>query len=137
MAELQDNYLFRTKAKNGQWHIGLLACISNGECCIRDSENRIWYTDTDSLCQCSGLKDINDVLMFEEDIIRTEDGQIGVVRYGEFDGNNGRILGWHVEWKSENAKFNRQDILYWQRQRRIEVIGNTFENRDILEKAAC
>ena len=84
MAELQDNYLFRAKAKNGPWHIGLLACIGYGECCIRDNENRVRYTDTDSLCPCSGLKDINDVLMFAEDIIRAEDGQIGVVRYGEF-----------------------------------------------------
>lgn len=133
MAELQDNYLFRAKAKNGQWHIGLLACISNGECCIRDSENRIWYTDTDFLCPCSGLRDVNNVLMFAEDIIRDDDGRIGVLKYGEYDHNNGKILGWYIEWKSEKAMYYRQDFLFWQSQRKIEVIGNTFENRDILE----
>lgn len=133
MAELQDNYLFRAKAKNGQWHIGLLACISNGECCIRDSENRIWYTDTDFLCLCSGLRDVNNVLMFAEDIIRDDDGCIGVLKYGEYDHSNGKILGWHVEWKSEKAMYYRQDFLFWQSQRKIEVIGNTFENKEFIK----
>lgn len=133
MAGLLENYLFRAREKkHKKWHIGLLAVIDNVECCIRDNTNLLQYCDPETICPCSGLHDFRDTLIFAEDIIRDDDGRIGVVKYGEYDHSNGQILGWYIEWKSEKALFYRQDFLFWQSQREIEVIGNTFDNADIL-----
>ena len=73
----------------------------------------------ETICRCSGKRDIDGNLIFENDKIKVND-YVGVVRYGEY-AEIRKELGWYIKWTSENAKFIREDFLFWQ-EKKIRIV---------------
>lgn len=95
-----------------------------GECDKPFAEiNRI---NPDTIGQYTGLKDIKDNEIYEGDIIRINDDMYDVVGKVIF-----KNAAWEVEWKGDN--YLREDIWYWVTQRDIEVIGNIYEDKELVE----
>lgn len=88
--------------------------------------------------QCTGLKDNNGRLIFEGDIICTNDKTVGVVKFGKYGGNDweGWHFGYYIDWL-RYADINsrkptlRKDFWFWVKQREIEIIGNIHQNKEL------
>ena len=135
---MEDRYLFKAKRiDNGEWVEGALF---NGEShCIIGQEIKFspyteheckivgYEVDRDTICQCTGLKDKNGKLIWENDIVGYYDKYVGkwrygLVGYGEFNCSCcGGVYGWH---------FGDEDIREYQG---YEVKGNKFDNPELLE----
>lgn len=100
-------------------------CVFNQEDLTADKE----YV----LMQCTGLKDKNDKLIYEGDIIRFKDNitingskaHIAVIEHNEaFNAfmYHAECMGLYTVNKAQNEKFN------------VEVIGNIYENKELLNE---
>lgn len=80
--------------------------------------------DPSTICQCTGLKDKNGKLIWENDIIKAQAGIAKVV----WDKS-----AWRIEWIKSTIW--RKDLFYWAVEdiQRVEVIGNIFDNPELLE----
>lgn len=133
---MEDRYLFKAKrTDNGEWVKGALVYdgrdklyriiteinYSTGTCLTSDNAPRV---DVSTICQCTGLKDENDKLIWENDIIRCKVGTAKVI----WDKSE-----WRIEWLKNNLW--RKDLYYWAVEdiQRIVVIGNIFDNKELLE----
>lgn len=132
---MEDRYLFKAKRlDNGEWVQGSLF---NGEShCIIGQEIKFspyteheckivgYEVDRDTICQCTGLKDKNGKLIWENDIIKCKFG-IAVAVWDK------------SEWRIKLVKDSiwRKDLHYWvvEDNQRTEVIGNIFDNPELLE----
>ena len=121
---MEDRYLFKAKHFE-KWHIGNIVKEPDG-LYIRDiKENVMAYIDDEStICQCTGLKDKNGKLIWENDIITCKFG-IAVAVWDK------------SEWRIKLVKDNiwRKDLHYWvvEDNQRTEVVGNIFDNPELLE----
>ena len=132
---MENRYLFRAKRiDNGEWVQGALF---NGEShCIIGQEIKFSpYTeheckivghevDRDTICQCTGLKDKNGKLIWENEIIKCKFG-IAVAVWDKSE--------WRIKWVKDNIW--RKDLHYWvvEDNQRTEVVGNIFDNPELLE----
>lgn len=130
--------LFRAKKRNSsRWVEGLPTYDMYGN--LEELDTYKWFcncdtheVDPDTVCQYTGLKDKYGKKIFEGDIVKESfDDCIGIVKCGEY-GEYGH--GYYIDWKSEKARFCREDILYWVKEVRIEVIGNIYDNPELLEE---
>ena len=143
---MNDRYLFRAKRiDNGEWVEGFLFqlcydstfcwCIGNEPLSPNDySElygfNREWfYIDESTICQCTGLKDKNGKMIWENDIVfvADDDGNSCQVDtgVGEVDFLEGL---WYISGNVQNALYDINKI------HQIKVIGNIFDNPELLEQ---
>lgn len=133
---MEDRYLFKAKrTDNGEWVKGALVYdgrdklyriiteinYSTGTCLTTDNAPRV---DKSTICQCTGLKDENDKLIWENDIIRCKVGTAKVI----WDKSE-----WRIEWLKNDLW--REDLYYWAVEdiQRVVVIGNIFNNPESLE----
>lgn len=133
---MEDRYLFKAKrTDNREWVKGALVYdgrdklyriiteinYSTGTCLTTDNAPRV---DKSTICQCTGLKDENDKLIWENDIIRCKVGTAKVI----WDKSE-----WRIEWLKNDLW--RKDLYYWAVEdiQRVVVIGNIFNNPESLE----
>ena len=130
---MNDRYLYRAKrTDNGEWVIGNLLLDTEKE---KPFETfRIYPVDyvdlcrivnPSTICQCTGLKDKNGKLIWENDIVKCQD-TIGIVNW------NKTHLAYTILKKNKdgNMQYYYMDEELGEN---IEVIGNTFDNPELLE----
>lgn len=133
---MEDRYLFKAKRiDNGEWVIGYYAvigqrnviiekCAENYYCpdtCESRHGNKIHEVNSKTICQCTGLKDKNGKLIWENDIVK-DNVIYGVVRW---EGVNARYI-------IDDRDDGYQDYSEWWQE--CEVIGNIFDNPELLER---
>lgn len=125
---MEDRYLFRGKRiDNGEWVQGYYYQIWEKGYILwgmtNDAPNMI-EVDVSTVCQCTGLKDENGKLIWENDIVVCRD----------FTEEN-----YVISWKQDEACFEYQQygcsIMNFEQLSgcEVEVIGNKFDNPELLE----
>lgn len=128
---MENRYLFRGKRKdNGEWVFGDLvhSVYKIGDTCVGQYGNEVGMheVDPETICQCTGIKDKNGKLIWENDIVNclTEDCS-GYIGWNESE------AGFYFNVLLEDGSFEEEHIYDYQDC--IEVIGNTFDNPELLE----
>lgn len=98
------------------------------------------YVDENTVGQYTGLKDKNDKMIFEGDIVKNEWCFIkgnSIVRFGKYkslDSSNDNQcghLGFYLEHVSDfNKRIVRKDIMYFAN--KCEIVGNIHDNPELL-----
>jgi len=148
---MEDRYLFKAKTaqivgiynnglEDGVWVHGSLRCDVGKYTIFQFETERADYVeyeiDPSTICQCTGLKDKNGNMIWENDILHN--GNYFVVKWNapcaRFDvvlnnSHNIPMGKWEpmiCDWKTNDFKEYRKAVDY-------EVIGNIFDNKE-LEK---
>lgn len=131
-----ERYLFKAKDYNSIWRTGLLIALQGDRCAIEEKDRSKWACDSKTLCQCTGLKDKNGKLIWENDIVKIG-GFISTVN-GEykvfFDTTNhcwalSRNICYH------DSYFTFSDLNGFSED--CEVIGNELDNSELQEEEKC
>lgn len=139
---MEDRYLFKAKHThilpgnyhlNGSWIVGFLS----GEHYIANDSGE-YLIDPSTICQCTGLKDKNGKLIWENDIVKyLFSDACAQIKYGSyqscFDSAKTEHVGFYVDWPGKYTKRYRKDLGYWINMVNAEVIGNIFDNKELLE----
>lgn len=116
-------YLFRGKTiANGKWSEGTLLVTKQG-CCITPDATVYVAVDSETVGQYTGLTDKNGTKIFEGDIVKYGDTVHNVV----FEQRNGTAYFGLVYSTLETLSFG-----YYQDLKQIEVIGNIYDNPELL-----
>lgn len=124
---MEDRYLSKAKRiANGDWLVGYVVkygYTGREKYYIVPSYASDLYAieiDPSTICQCTGLKDKNGKLIWENDIVRCKVGTAEII----WDKS-----GWRIKW------LRRKDLYYWAVEdiQSTEVIGNIFDNPELLE----
>ena len=142
---MKDRYLFKAKKKNWQelpkdeqWVTGTIMYIEN-KCMllIEDEENllRVHYIDDEmrsadiyaievdelTICQCTGLRDKNGNLIWENDIVKINNSKMNMlITFRDFE----------IICTIPSEKYYKHRLEY---DTEYEVIGNIFDNPELLE----
>lgn len=129
-----DRYLFKAKSENTDgtfsWHKGYLSKCE-GEYIICDDDGTGVFIDENTICQCTGLRDKNGNLIWENDIVTYTDELVNKVKIDK------------IGWNETHAAFTRLhksqmglQYLYINEgiAKKCEVIGNIFDNPELLER---
>ena len=143
---MQDRYLFRGKRiDNGEWVIG--NCIDDGvtgQVFIHTVGNSVNESDKvgeegclqfvafevapSTICQCTGLKDKNGKLVWENDFVEYRDctTERYVVAY-----ENDKACFEYQQYGCSIMNFDEMSSV------EVEVVGNVFDNPELLEVQEC
>ena len=133
--------LFKAKRiDNGEWVYGNYAFTdTNGEQHFIFQNKAFEHeVDKNTICQYTGLTDKNGNKICENDILSVlligepdEEKENCIVRYGRKAENFRIELGFNLEWTK--TYYLRCDICFWIENREVEVIGNIFDNAELLD----
>ena len=128
---MENRYLFRGKrTDNNEWVYGLPSCDEDGEIeeieVWSEDDINFYSVDPETICQCTGIKDKNGKLIWENDIVNCLTEEC----YG-YIGWNESEAGFYFNVLLEDGNFEEEHIYDYQDC--IEVIGNTFDNSELLE----
>lgn len=130
---MEDRYLFKAKRlDNEEWVQGYLYGIWEKRYILwgmtNDVPNMI-EVDPSTICQCTGLKDKNGKLIWENDICDRKEEYPEIVKY-----NNG---DWTLDYsylKGKESGYCYCNLGFYVLERKcVEVIGNIFDNPELLE----
>ena len=140
---MNDRYLYRAKrTDNREWIVGnRIDDGVTGKVFIHVAGNTVnesdkvgedgflrfvaFEVDQNKICQCTGLKDKNGKLIWENEIIKCKCG-IAVVVWDKSE--------WRIKWVKGNIW--RKDLHFWvndENEWGVEVIGNAIDNPELLE----
>lgn len=139
---MQDRYLSKAKRKdNGEWVQGVpfeiegktVILINDTENLLRTHylEENMWTSeiyaievDPSTICQCTGLKDKNGNLIWENDIVEYRDctTERYVVAY-----ENDKACFEYQQYGCSIMNFDEMSSV------EVEVVGNVFDNPELLE----
>lgn len=127
---MKDRYLCKAKrVDNGEWVQGYLYGIWEKRYILwgmtNDVPNMI-EVDSSTICQCTGLKDKNGELIWENDVVNCL-----IEECCGFTGWNESEAGFYFNVLLEDGRFEEEYIYDYQDG--IEVIGNIFDNPELLE----
>lgn len=134
-----DRYLYKAKRlDNGEWVQGVpfkvegkwVLLINDNENLLRAHyiEENMWTAeiyaievDSTTICQCTGLKDKNGKLIWENDIVKINNSKGNVlITFGDFE----------IICTIPNEKYYKHRLEY---DTEYEVVGNIFDNPELLE----
>lgn len=133
--EMEDRYLFKAKrVNNGEWVQGYYVKGLNmygkevhlifepNTMFYSSGETDGWYkVDPTTICQCTGLRDKNGKLIWENDIVKINNSKVNVlITFGEFE----------IICTIPNEKYYKHRLEY---DTEYEVVGNIFDNKELLE----
>lgn len=143
MKNMGNRHLYRGKrTDNGEWVEGFYFCMTHpdgrhthhfiiplgADLSLGTPVEKIQVeVDPDTICQCTGLKDKNGKLIWENDIVMTV-----------YDGNEHIYqVVWdesELDFKATNGKENyKSNFEYLPCCDEIEILGNCFDNPELLE----
>lgn len=129
---MQNRYLFRGKRKdNGEWIQGYLYGIWERRYILWGMTNDIpnmVEVEPSTICKCTGGKDKNSKLIYENDIAKDDKGNL----YKAFWQDNHYQFSWMCV-KSEKLPIGAKWNFDCFRGYEMEVIGNVFDNPELLE----
>lgn len=148
---MNDRYLYRAKrTDNWEWVEGFYAVARDRKGLTQHNiliaDNNLGYfkwivVDPSTICQCTGLKDKNGKLIWENDIVRFQfdnddcpfpnkdtKKRIGKVFFSDFRAS------WSIAMGRNGSKCLNNDLFkYVQNGNRVEVIGSAIDNPELLE----
>ena len=145
--------LFKAKRiDNGEWVEGLLTVMWGQYHIINpNDENTAYPIDTETICQYTGLDDKNGRRIWENDVLRGHGNpnDLAKVVFGKFDvidvetlGSVESVNGWHTEVIPTDALSKTKPFClpmplneFYIDISEFEVIGNIFDNPDLLEES--
>ena len=139
---MEDRYLFKAKFDDSdRWVKGQLVEVNDTYLIIPNHASKIlagWFSTSnvvevkkDTICQCTGLKDKNGKLIWENDVVgfwdtySTENGQAEMDCIGK------------VVWDDETISFqvtNRLSAESYEVLDECSVIGNIFDNPELINE---
>ena len=127
---MNNRYLYRAKRMdNGEWVEGLLTIMwGQLHIIVPEDENTAYPIDESTICQCTGLKDKNGKLIWENDFM------IGYLDdiYQE-DATYVRVMWRNNGFRTHQNGYDDFEILDEFDQNNFEVCGNIFDNPELLE----
>lgn len=143
---MEDRYLFRGKRiDNGEWVYGAVLFHDSDAATIfnqhpADGSLQGFEVDVETICQCTGLKDKNGKLIWENDIVKDLFSDTAApIKYGSypscFDSTKVEHIGFYVDWSGKYNKNYRKDLGYWIHMVDAEVVGNALDNPEFLEES--
>lgn len=127
---MEDRYLYKAKRKdNGEWMVGFYThiykkhYIYTGQLIhsgLYDIAER-FEVDPSTISKCTGLKDKNDKLIWENDIVKINNSEVNtIVTFRDFE----------IICTIPRGKYYKHRLEY---DMEYEVIGNIFDNPELLE----
>ena len=134
---MNDRYLYRAKRKNCRgltkeiwWVEGYLYGIWERRYILwgmtNDVPNMV-EVDPSTICQCTGLKDKNGKLIWENDVVNCFEAEC----YGKISWNESEA-GFYFDVLLEDGTYEEEHIYDYADY--MMVIGNIFDNPELLEK---
>lgn len=136
---MEDRYLYKAKRlDNGEWVQGVpfkvegkwVLLINDNENLLRVHfiEENMWIAeiyaievDASTICPCTGLKDKNGKLIWENDIVKINNSKGNVlITFRDFE----------IICTIPNEKYYKHRLEY---DTEYEVVGNIFDNPELLE----
>lgn len=150
---MENRYLFRAKRiDNGEWVEGFPFLVNDVSYILpHHNTGQPIHIDNllstsvevleDTICQCTGLKNKNGKLIWENDIVKDLFSDTAApIRYGSyqscFDSTKVEHVGFYVDWSGKYNKNYRKDLGYWIHMVDAEIIGNAIDNPELLEEQA-
>lgn len=147
---MNDRYLYRAKhsLNSKKWHIGNLVEELDG-LYLRDNKNNImvYIQDPSTICQCTGLKDKNGKLIWENDIVSFTHSKItsdslakdfGFPDFGKEEYKRNYAIEFVNTYCTYGLRFRNKSIHFPCKSSTLYmhdciVIGNIFDNPELLE----